>query len=73
MQPLDGVPQGRPVSFLKHVLTNLNHMVRSNAKKKPIERCVVQPAKRQAITHNRFTTQFGVGNDVRGLKEFVVS
>ena len=72
MQPLQSVGEHRAVVFLKDVAAHLDRVVGSNAKEEAVERRMVQLAESDAVLDDGLPARLSVGDDVRGVQEFVV-
>ena len=72
VQPLNSVLKCRAVALLKNVGTNNDDSVWSHGQKESVEGRVVQPAKRDSVSDDRFTLWFRIRQDVGRLKQFAV-
>ena len=57
----------------KDVRPNLDGVVRTEPKKRPIKRRVMQGTKREAVSNNRLTFRMTVRHDVRGVEQLRVT
>ena len=71
MKLLEAVEQHWPVTFLQYVTSNLDDPVGTHAYEVPVERRMMELAKRKAIRNVRFSP-FLVTYYVRGVEELTV-
>ncbi len=72
MQRLNRVHECWSILFAQNIGPDLNYVVGSNTKEVLIECGMMQLAESQPVRNDRFSSRLGVGNDVRGVKKFVV-
>ena len=72
MQPLNGMPQCWTINLFENVGANLDDVVRAHSQEESIEGRVVQPAEREAVSHNRLTPWFRVRNDVGRIQQLAM-
>ena len=73
MEALNRVTEGRAIPLDQDIGPDFDDVVGSHANKEPVEGRVVQSAKGKSVGDIGLSPSFRVGNDVRGVKEFVVS
>ncbi len=70
---LEAVLQHRSIRFFENVESNLDAIVRPDAQDIVVKRGVMKLAKSQTVRHDRKALGVPVGQDVRRLKQFLVT
>jgi hypothetical protein len=72
MEPLDAVPERRPIGLMQNIRANFEGVIRLHANEVSVKCCVVKLAERETIWDDRLTAFLGIGCDVCGIKKFLM-
>jgi hypothetical protein len=73
METLNPVHKGWTILFFENISSNLDLKVWPHGDEVRVECCMMQRAQRESIPDMRLTLGFRIGDDVRGIKQLLVS